>query len=69
MNDVRIMKNIIQLYHILHVLWSSKVKFVSLSYLFGCSLFRSKFGLVTVPGFIVSLVGIKKKKRQKAKEV
>ena len=29
----------------------------------GCPLFGSNFGLFTVPGFIVSLVGIKKKKK------
>ena len=37
MSDVRIMKKIvIQIYDILQVLWSSKVKFVSLSHLFEC---------------------------------
>ena len=45
----------------MQVLWSSKVKFVSLSQLLGCLLFGSDSGLFTVPGFIVSLVGIKKK--------
>ena len=36
MKDVRIMKNIIiQIYNNLQVLWTSKVKFVSLSQLFG----------------------------------
>ena len=73
MSDVRIMKKIItQIYHNLQVLWSSKVKFVSLSRLLGCPLFGSNFGLFTVPGFIVSLVGIKKKngrkKRYKGRE-
>ena len=59
MSDVRIMKKIIiQIYNNLHVHWSSKVKFVSLSQLLGCSLFGSNSGLFTVPGFIVSLVGI-----------
>ena len=59
MSDVRIMKIIIiQIYNILQVLWSSKVKFVSLSQLLGCPLFGSNFGLLTVPGFVVSLVGI-----------
>ena len=38
------------------------MKFVSLSQLLGCPVFGSNFGLFTVPGFIVSLVGIKKKK-------
>ena len=70
MSDVRIMKKIIiQIYHILQVLWSSKVKFVSLSQLFGCPLFGSNFGLFRVPGFIVSLVGIFKKKRKKEEEI
>ena len=71
MSDVRIMRNIIiQIDNILQVLWSSKVKFVSLSQLLGCPLFGSNFGLFTVPGFIVSLVGIyKKKKRHKEEEL
>ena len=73
MSDVSIMKKIIQIYNILQVLWSSKVKFVSLSQLLGCPLFGSNSGLFTVLGFIVSLVGIKKKeggrkKRYKGKE-
>ena len=54
MSDVRIMKKIIQIYNILQVLWSSKMKFVSLSQLLGCPLFGSNFGFFTVPGFIVS---------------
>ena len=49
----------------LQVLWSSKVKFVSLPQLLGCPLFGSNSGLFTVPGFIVSLVGIKKKEEEK----
>ena len=66
MSDVRIMKKrIIPIYNKLQVLWSSKVKFVSLSHLFGCPLFGSNSGLFTVPGFIVSLVGIRKKKKKK----
>ena len=65
MSDVRIMKIIIiQIYNNLQVLWSSKVKFVSLSQLLGCPLFGSNSGLFTVPGFIVSLVGIKKKEEE-----
>ena len=40
------------------------MKFVSLSQLLGCPLFGSKFGLFRVPGFIVSLVGFKKKKEK-----
>ena len=69
MSDVRIMKIIIiQIYNNLQVLWSSKVKFVSLSQLLGCPLFGSNSGLFTVPGFIVSLVGIKKKKKEKEKK-
>ena len=69
MSDVRIMKKIIiQIYNNLQVLWSSKVKFVSLSQLLGCPLFGSNSGLFTVPGFIVSLVGIKKKKKEKEKK-
>ena len=70
MNDVRLMKKIIiQIYNILQVLWSGKVKFVSLSQLLGCPLFGSNFGLFRVPGFIVSHVGIKKKKRKKEEEM
>ena len=48
------------------------MKFVSLSQLLGCPLFGSNSGLFTVPGFIVSLVGILKKggrkKRYKGRE-
>ena len=69
MNDVRLMKKIIiQIYNILQVLWSGKVKFVSLSQLLGCPLFGSNFGLFRVPGFIVSFVGIKRK-RWKGEEI
>ena len=70
MSDVRIMKKIIiiQIYNNLQVLWSSKVKFVSLSQLLGCPLFGSGFGLFTVPGFIVSLVGFLNK-RWKEEEI
>ena len=54
-SDVRIMKKIIiQIYNILQVLWSSKVKFVSLSQLLGCPLFGSNTGPFTVPGLTVS---------------
>ena len=60
------------MYNNLQLLWSSKVKFVSLSQLLGCPLFGSNSGLFTVPGFNVSLVGVKKKdgrkKRYKGKE-
>ena len=61
-------KIIIQIYNNLQVLWSSKVKFVSLSQLLGWALFGSNSGLFTVLGFIVSLVGIKIK-RQKEEEI
>ena len=52
------------------------MKFVSLPQLLGCPLFGSNSGLFTVPGFIVSPVGIKgekkdeegRKKRYKGKE-
>ena len=49
------------------------MKFVSLSQLLGCPLFGSNSGLFTVPGFIVSLAGILKKrdgrkKRYKGRE-
>ena len=43
------------------------MEFVSLSQLLGCLLFGSNFGLFTVPGFIVSLVGILKKRRKEKK--
>ena len=67
MSDVRIMKKIIiQIYNNLQVLWSSKVKFVSAV---GMPFFGSNSGLFTVPGFIVSLVGIFKKKRKKEEEI
>ena len=70
MGDVRIRKKIIiQIYNILQVLWSSKVKFVSLSQLLGCPLFWSNSGLFTVPGFIVSLVVIKKKKMEGRRDI
>ena len=70
MSDVRIMKKIItQIYNNLQVLWSSKVKFVSLSQMLGCPLFGFNSGLFTVPGFIVSLVGILKKIRWKEEEI
>ena len=39
------------------------MKFVSLSQLLGCPLFGSNFVLFTVAGFIVSLMGIKEKKK------
>ena len=61
-------KIIIQIYHILQVLWSSKVKFVSLSQLLGCPLFVSSFGLFRVPGFIVLLVGIEKKEEEEGRK-
>ena len=67
MSDVRIMKKILQICNIWQVLCRSKVKFVSLSQLLGCSLFGSNSGLFTVPGFIVSLVGIKKKKKKEGR--
>ena len=41
------------------------MKFVSLSQLFRCLLFGSNSHLFTVPGFILSLVGIKKRKKKK----
>ena len=49
----------------LQVLWSTKVKFVSLSQLLGWPLFGSNSGLFTSPGFIVSPVG--KRERRKTK--
>ena len=68
MSDIRIMKKlVIQIYNNLEFLWSSKVKFVSLSQLLGCPLFGSNSGLFTVPGFIVSLVGIKKKEEEEGR--
>ena len=72
MRDVRIMKKI-QIYNNLQVLCSGKVKFVSLSQVLGCPLFGSNSSLFTVPGFIVSLLGVKKneeegKKRYKGKK-
>ena len=67
MSDVRIMnKIIIQLYNNLQVLWSSKVKFVTLFQLLICPLFGSISGLFTVPGFIVSpvVIFLKRKKEE-----
>ena len=52
------------MYNILQVLCSSKVKSVSLSQLLGCPLFWTNSFLFTVPGFTVSLVGIKKEKME-----
>ena len=69
MSDVRIMETKIIIHNILEVLWSNKVKFVSPSQLLGCPLFGSNFGLFRVPGFVVSLVGIKKKKRWKEEDI
>ena len=70
MSDVKVMKKmIVQLYNILQVLGSNKVKFVSLSQLLGRPLFGSKFGIFRVPGFIVSLVAILKKERWKEEEI
>ena len=43
------------------------MKFVSLSQLLGCPLFGSNSGLFRVAGFIVSLVGILKKKYRRKK--
>ena len=43
------------------------MKFVSLSQLLGCPLFGSNSGLFTVLGFIVSLMGIKKKKKREGR--
>ena len=69
MSVVRIMtKIIIQIYNNLQVRWSSQVKFVSLPQLLGGPPFGSNSGLFTVAGFIVSLVGIKKK-RQTEEEI
>ena len=69
MSDIRIMKKIIQIYNILQVLWSSKVKFVSLCQLLGCPSLGSNFGLFTILGFVVSLVGIKKKKPEGRRDI
>ena len=41
------------------------MKFVSLSQLLGCPLIGSSSVLFTVPGFVVSLVGFKKKTKKK----
>ena len=62
-------KIIIQIYNILHILWSSKVKFVSLSLLLGCPLFESNSGLFTLPGLIVWMEKRWKRKRQKEEEI
>ena len=58
--DVKIMKKII-----IQVLWISNVKFVLLSQLLGWPLFESNSGLITAPGFIVSLAIKKKEWRKK----
>ena len=44
------------------------MKFVSLSQLLGCPLFGSNSGLFKVPDFIVSLVGVKKKKKEEGRK-
>ena len=68
MSDVVMMKKIIiQINHNLQILWSSKLKFVSLSQLLGRPLFGCNSGLFTFPGFIVTLVRIKKKKKKKGR--
>ena len=73
MSDIRTMKKImykiIQIYNNLQVLWSSKVKFASLSQLLGCPLFWTNSFLFTVPGFTVSLVGIKKEKMEGRRDI
>ena len=73
MSDVIIMKKIIiQIYYNLQVLWSSKVKFVSLSQLLGCPLFGSNFGLLEFLVLLSHLWGFKnkdgRKKRYKGRE-
>ena len=71
MKDVRIMKEIImEIYNNLQVLWNSKVKFVSMSWLLGWPLFGSNFGLFRALGFIVSPVGKRERegKRKKRRE-
>ena len=45
------------------------MKFVSLPQMLGCLLFLSNFGLFTVAGFIVSFVGIKKKKTEGRRDI
>ena len=54
-----------QIYNNLQVLWSSKVKFVSLSQLLGCPLFGSNFGLFRVVGLLSHFWVFKKKRRNK----
>ena len=51
----------------LQVLWSSRVKFVLLSWLLGWPLFGSNSGLFRAPGFIVSPVGKGEKRKKKRK--
>ena len=58
-------KIIIQIYNDLQVLWSSKMKFVSLSQLLGWPLFGSKSGPLTAPGFTCGGGEEKKKKGRK----
>ena len=58
-------KIILQIYNNLRVLWSGKVKYCLTVSAVGMPFFGSNSGLFTVPGFIVSLVGIKKKNRRK----
>ena len=55
---------IIQIYNNWQVLWNSKVKFVSLSQLLGWHLFESNSGPFSAPGFIFSVVGIKKGRKE-----
>ena len=68
MKDVRIMKKI-QIYNNLQVLWSSKVKFVSLSQLLGCPLFGSNSGLFSSRFYCLTCGNLKKKKRRKGEEI
>ena len=59
---------VIQIYNNLQVLWSSKVKFVSLCQLLKWPFFGSNSGPFTALEFIVSLVGIKNCFKNKGKK-
>ena len=69
MSDVRIMKNIIQIYNNLQVLWSSKVKFVSLAQLLGWPLFGLSLVFSQLQVLLSHLWELKKKKLELRRDI
>ena len=70
MSDVRIIKKIIiQIYNNLQVLWSSKVKFVSVSQLLGCPLLGPTLVFSQFQVLLSHLWGFKKKKIEGRRDI